>query len=223
VFIIGHRGARAVEPENTLRAVRKGMRCADYVEIDARLSRDGVPVIVHDTTVDRTTDSRGAVSTFTLAELRTLDAGNGERIPTLKEVCRELQGACGLFCEIKEPGSEETVCGVLGQNAPDDLWVVSFHGESISAAQQLLPGVNTGLIVSRMADDLPGQAAGLGAGAILPKFELLSPGLIRACHDLSLRVISWTLNTPAEFETAAELGIDGLASDDPCAARHFFG
>ena len=222
MFIIGHRGAKAVEPENTLRAIREGMKCADYVEIDARLSRDGVPVVMHDATVDRTTDGRGPVGSFTLADLKTLDAGKGEKIPSLEEVCRELQGTCGLFCEIKEPGSEETVCQVLSREAPDDLWIVSFHPESITAARQALPGAKTGLIISRKEGDLPGLARRLGAGAILLKYDLLSPDLVAACHNQGLRVISWTLNIPAEFEKAAGFGIDGLASDDPCAARHYF-
>jgi len=223
MIIIGHRGAKAVEPENTLLAIREGMKCADYVEIDARLSCDGIPVIMHDSSVDRTTDGRGPVNSFTLAELRTLNAGKGEKIPPLEDVCREVGDSCGLFCEIKEPGSEAVVCGVLGREAPGDLWIVSFHAESITAAQQYLPGVPTGLIVSRMGSDLPEQAAGLGADAILLKYDLLTTDLVSACHDRSLRVISWTLNTPAEFEKAAGFGIDGLASDDPCAARQFFG
>jgi glycerophosphoryl diester phosphodiesterase len=223
MFIIGHRGAKAVEPENTLRAIREGMKYADYVEIDARLSRDRIPVVMHDPTVDRTTDGRGPVNSFTIAELMTLDAGKGERIPSLEEVCRAVRGSCGLFCEIKEPGSEVIVCGVLGREAPRDLWIVSFHAESITAAHQYLPRVPTGLIVSRMGSDLPEQAADLGADAILLKYDLLTTDLVSACHDRSLRVISWTLNTPAEFEKAAGFGIDGLASDDPCAARRFFG
>jgi glycerophosphoryl diester phosphodiesterase len=223
MIIIGHRGAKAVEPENTLRAIREGMNCADYVEIDARLSCDGIPVIMHDSSVDRTTDGRGPVNSFTVADLRTLDAGKGEKIPTLDEVCRVVRGSCGLFCEIKEPGSEEIVCGVLSREAPDDLWIVSFYTESITAARRLLPRAKTGLIVSRLCSDLPEQVGDLGADAILLKYDLLTTDLVSGCHDRGLRVISWTLNTPAEFEKAAGFGIDGLASDDPCAARRFFG
>jgi glycerophosphoryl diester phosphodiesterase len=223
MFIIGHRGARGVEPENTLRAMRVGMRCADYVEVDARLSGDGIPVVLHDATVDRTTNGNGPVNALSAAELRLLDAGKGEKVPTLEEVCREVRGSCGLFCEIKEPGSEAAVCGVLAREAPDDLWIVSFHAASLQAARQLLPRAGTGLIVSRLADDLPGKAVRLGVSAILLKFDLLSPDLIAACHDQGLRVVSWTLDTPEEFGTAARLGVDGLASDDPCAARRFFG
>jgi glycerophosphoryl diester phosphodiesterase len=223
MFIIGHRGAKAVEPENTLRAIREGMKCADYVEIDARLSRDGVPVVMHDATVDRTTDGRGPVGSFTFAELRTLNAGKGEKIPTLEEVCREVRGSCGLFCEIKEPGSEAVVCEVLSREAPDDLWIVSFHAECITATRRLLPRAKTGLIISRKEGDIPEQTADLGADAILLKYYLLTTDLVSACHDRGLRVISWTLDTPAEFGKAADFGIDGLATDDPCAARQFFG
>ncbi|NYT17145.1 MAG: glycerophosphodiester phosphodiesterase, partial [Methanomicrobiales archaeon] len=192
MFIIGHRGAKAVEPENTLRAIREGMKCADYVEIDARLSRDGVPVVMHDAMVDRTTDGRGPVNSFTLAELRTLDAGKGEQIPTLEEVCREVRSSCGLFCEIKEPGSETVVCGVLSRQAPDDLWIVSFHAECIPAARRLLPRAKTGLIISRNDGDIAEQAAGLGAEGILLKYDLLDTDLVSACHDQGLQVISWT-------------------------------
>ena len=223
MFIIGHRGAKAVEPENTLRSLREGIKCADYVEIDARLSSDGVPVVMHDATVDRTTNGNGPVNSFTLAGLRTLDAGKGEKVPTLEEVCREVRRACGLFCEIKEPGSEEAVCRVLSREGVEDLWIVSFHAESLNAARALLPLAKTGLIVSRTAGDLPGEAVHLGAGSILLKYDLLSPSLVAACHDQGLLVISWTLDTPAEFEKAAGFGVDGLASDDPCAARRFFG
>ncbi|MDD1713112.1 MAG: glycerophosphodiester phosphodiesterase, partial [Methanoregulaceae archaeon] len=105
--VIGHRGARSVEPENTLRAVREGMRCADTVEVDIRQTRDGVLVIMHDATLDRTTNGHGLIRTCTLAALQRLDAGKGEKIPTFSEVLDLVGGRCGLFAEIKEPGTED--------------------------------------------------------------------------------------------------------------------
>ena len=78
MFIIGHRGARAVEPENTLRAIRAGMRCARYVEVDVRLTRDRVPVILHDAGLERTTEGRGPVGDLGFTDVRRLDAGKGE-------------------------------------------------------------------------------------------------------------------------------------------------
>ncbi|HQM56162.1 MAG TPA: glycerophosphodiester phosphodiesterase family protein, partial [Methanoregulaceae archaeon] len=94
MFIIGHRGARAVEPENTLRAMKTGMTCADYIEVDVRLSCEGIPVIMHDPMLDRTTNGTGSVNAHTLEELKSLDAGKGESIPTLEEVCRLVSGRC---------------------------------------------------------------------------------------------------------------------------------
>ena len=110
MLIIGHRGAKGEEPENTLRAVRAGMACAESVEVDVRLSLDGVPVVMHDPLLDRTTNGTGPVNEYTKETLQTLDAGEGEKIPTLEEVCSLVAGHCGLFLEIKEPGSEEQVC-----------------------------------------------------------------------------------------------------------------
>lgn len=223
MFIIGHRGARAVEPENTLRAIREGMKCADYVEIDVRLSKDRIPVVIHDATLDRTTDGTGLVGSFSFRELRKFDAGNGEKIPALEEACLLVTGRCGLFCEIKEQGSEGEVCTILSRAGPKNLHIVSFHPASLRAVRPLLPETRTGLIISRMVDDLPELAVHLGVDAILLKWNLVSPDLVAACHDRDLEIISWTLGTPAEFKEAALLGIDGLASDDPCSARRFFG
>ena len=222
MFIIGHRGARGVEPENTLLAVQTGMACADYVEVDARLSRDRIPVIMHDLLLDRTTNGKGPVNEYTVEELRTFDAGKGEQIPTLEEVCSLVKGHCGLVVEIKEPASESLICSVLGQNPPENLFIVSFHPESILTVKDLFSGVKTGIIYSRILADLPGDAKELGADAILLKFALLTGELVSACRKKNLLIISWTLNAPEEFRIAHDLGIDGLATDDPCRARHYF-
>ncbi len=121
MIVIGHRGARAVEPENTLRAIRTGMACSDYVEVDIRLSRDREPIVIHDPTLDRTTNGSGPVSGLALREIRKLDAGGGEQVPTLAEVCDEIHDRCGLFAEIKEQGSEEIVSRTLLERGPGDL------------------------------------------------------------------------------------------------------
>jgi glycerophosphoryl diester phosphodiesterase len=222
MFIIGHRGARAVEPENTLRAIRAGMRCARFVEVDVRLTHDRVPVILHDAGLERTTtNGRGPVGEFCLADLKKLDAGKGERIPTLAEVCREVKGRCGLFVELKEPGSEEEVSAVLRDSGPVDLWVVSFHPECIRAMQALCPGLRTGYIFSQTTPDPQSTASDLGCQAILPKFVLVSTDLVRRSHASGQKVIPWTLNSPDDFRKAKELGVDGFATDDPCRARAY--
>lgn len=222
MFIIGHRGAKRVEPENTLRAVITGMACADYVEVDVRLSRDGIPVIMHDPVLDRTTNGMGPVHDYTMEELKTLDAGKGESIPTLAEVLRLVSGQCGLVVEIKEPGSEARVCQVIREHEPDDLFIVSFHPESIIAAQTLIPSARTGIICSKDSADLPGAAKRLATDALFLKYTLLNDTIVRECHARDLLVVSWTLNSPGEFRVAIDLGVDGIATDDPCKGRKYF-
>ncbi|RLG46262.1 MAG: glycerophosphodiester phosphodiesterase, partial [Thermoproteota archaeon] len=101
-FVVGHRGASAYEPENTVRSIRRAFEMgADAVEVDARVSKDGHVVIIHDETVDRTTNGTGLVSELSLEEIRALDAGKGEKIPTLQEVLEEIRGKGCLFLEIK--------------------------------------------------------------------------------------------------------------------------
>lgn len=221
MFIVGHRGARASAPENTLRALEIGMACADYVEVDVRLSREGLPVVMHDATLDRTTDGSGAVCTYLLSELKALDAGDREHIPTLQEVVSLVTGRCGLFVEIKEKGSEETVCRVLSGYDPEKLFVVSFHEESIRKVKDLLPGVRTGFIFSRCGEDPLSFAVSVRADAILPRKDLLTSSLVDPAHRLGLIVIPWVLNTGDDVLAAQDAGADGFASDDPCTMRAF--
>jgi len=221
MLIIGHRGARAHEPENTLRALRLGMKCADYVEVDVRLSRDGVPVVIHDATVDRTTDGAGTVRDLTLRELKTLDAGCGAEIPTLREVLDCVRGTCGLFVEIKDANSVEGICRQLGEERLDNVFVVSFDADTVKRAGDLIPEAKTGLIVSETNPDPVEAALALGAAAVLPRFDLAERALVARAHRHHLLVFLWTPNTPDAWERACAIGADGLASDDPCAAREY--
>lgn len=221
MLIIGHRGARALEPENTLRALRRGMACADVVEIDVRLTKDGIPVVIHDATVDRTTDGTGPVKGYTIEGLKELDAGAGETVPTLHEVLDLVHGKAGLVVEIKEPGTEEIVVSVLMDRMPERLFLVSFHPGSVATAKKLLPGVPAGLICSQGTADPVGLARAAAADLILPRWDSLSREVVEQAHSAGLLVVPWTLNAEDEFEEAVRLGVDGLASDDPCAARRF--
>src|SRR6266511_3945699 len=108
MIVVGHRGAAGLEPENTLRAFRRGIELGvDYVECDVHLTRDGHLAVIHDETVDRTTDGHGPVAGFSLEELRRLDAGQGERIPTLEEVLATTRGHVRLLIELKGARTEE--------------------------------------------------------------------------------------------------------------------
>jgi glycerophosphoryl diester phosphodiesterase len=198
------------------------MVCADYVEVDARLSRDGIVVVIHDPTLDRTTDGKGEVKEYPFRTLREFDAGRGERIPTLEEVLREVKGTCGLFVEIKEEGSEQEICRIIRESGLSDMYFVSFHPESLRIVAGFVPGARTGLIFSKEPEESFASAVGIDVQAILPKFTLLSGDMVEKAHREHIRVVPWTLNKKSEFEEAERLGVDGFATDDPCSAKEFF-
>lgn len=221
MLIIGHRGARSLGPENTLLALRSGMACADLVEVDVRLTKDGIVVAIHDAAVDRTTDGTGPVKGFTIEELKRLDAGGGETIPTLLEVLDLVRGQTGLVVELKEPGTEAIAVSVIMDNMPERLFLVSFHPESVSMAKKLLPGAQAGLIYSQEIADPVGLARSVQADLILPRWDRVSRELVDQAHNAGLLVVPWLLNTPEDIEEAVRIGVDGFSSDDPCAARRY--
>ncbi len=219
MFIVGHRGARSAAPENTLNALRTGMACAGFVEVDVRLSLDRVPLLMHDPDIDRTTDGRGQVRDMTFKELAQLDAGDGEHVPTLTDVCRLVRGTCGLFIEIKEPGTEMEICAVLDREPVSPVWVVSFHSSVLETVAEILPGTPTGLIFSRQIPGAAEYAAKKNIHALLPRFDIAEPALVTAAHSKGILVVPWTLNGAGEWARAADMKVDGFATDDPCAAK----
>jgi len=219
MWIVGHRGARAIAPENTQKAIRAGMVCADYIEVDVRLSHDGIPVIVHDARLDRTTSGTGQVNDLTLKELKELDAGGGENIPTLEEAFNiVLKRDRGMVIEIKEPGSEEIICSVIRNFYFGKSIVVSFHSESLSIMKTCLPGLKTGIIVPNNHGHHHIEESWFQFDWILPRMDLLVPELVTRAHDSGKRVLPWILNTKGELKLAYIMGVDGLITDDPCNA-----
>lgn len=194
------------------------MECADFVEVDVHMSRDSEPVVIHDRTLERTTNGRGPVKDFTPAQLKELDAGKGERIPTLQEVL-DLVKDKGLVVELKEAGNEDKICGIIKKSGFRNIILVSFSPQAVRNAKEMLPDFKTGIIYSRgMKNPVP-LALGIKAGVILPKFELASRELVEKAHRHGLMLFAWTLNNEEDIRKAVEMGVDGFASDDPCFAR----
>ena len=222
MIVIGHRGARAIRPENTIVALWEGSRCADYLEIDVRLSRDGVPVVIHDPTLDRTTDGTGLVSAYSVMELQQYDAGEGEVIPTLASVLALDLGDCGLVIELKEGGYEDLIAGMVQESGHTKVMIVSFDADCLRRIAPLLPDARIGYIFRSMEGDPIQVASSIPAAALLPRSDLVTDDLVAAAHGAGLLVIGWTLNTEEEFAKAARLGIDGVATDDPCRAWRYY-
>jgi glycerophosphoryl diester phosphodiesterase len=213
--VIGHRGARSVAPENTLGSIRAAERCgADFVEVDVRLSKDGILVVIHDDSADRTTDGMGRVEEMTLEEIRLLDAGSGERIPTLCEaadLAEELD--LGIVVEMKEEGLEDLVVReVEGRRA----MVTSFFHESVREIKEL-GDIRTGIIISSLPISPVDLALEAEAEAIFPR--LTNPNLFKKAHREGIEVYPWTVNDPDQVRWLRRLGADGIVTDDPCTIR----
>lgn len=227
-----HRGARAHAPENTLLAFSLAFDLgADAIECDVRRSRDGQLVIIHDGTVDRTTDGTGHVSEQGFGELRGLDAGRrwriAQRIPTLDETLAlvwERGGALNL--EIKGDTVEESVETAravepaLREQHPafrKRLLVSSFEHPALALLKERLPWLRTGALFGGewRRRDLIAPALALHAEAIHPALALVNPGMIRRAHDAGLRVNIWTANRPATIEQLIRWEADGVFSDYP--------
>lgn len=206
-----------MEPENTLRSIARAIEIGvDAVEVDVRRTKDGELVIMHDPTVDRTTNGKGRVNSFTLKDLRALDAGKGERIPTFRELCAAVKGKVELFVEIKET---ETVKDVVAQIGVDELAAkttfVSFFHSSLVSAKQLSPASRCGVIFSGDPMDPAKLALDVSADLILPNHAYMSERMVEEAHRRSLLVQAWTVNNADDLQRVVGLGVDGVASDRP--------
>ncbi|MEV5481831.1 MULTISPECIES: glycerophosphodiester phosphodiesterase [Streptomyces] len=212
---IGHRGMMGVEPENTLRSfIRAEHEGLDVIELDLHLSKDGSLVVMHDADVDRTTDGAGPISERTLAELRELDAGQGERIPVFEEVVEAVKAP--LQAEIKDVAAAQALAEVMrARDLTGRVDVISFHDEALAAIRTLLPGVRTALVASRYGADVVDRAQAVGATMVSLNIRRLTLELVERAHAAHLKVLGWTVNTHDQLRLARGLGLDGVVTDLP--------
>ena len=213
---MGHRGAAALEPENTLLSIRRAMEIGvDAVEVDVHLTRDDQVVVIHDATVDRTTDGHGDVRSFTLQEIRLLDAGKGEKIPTLKEVISLVRGKVILVIELKEKGTVEPVVGLIRENDLfDGCAVISFWHNMVKQVKQLEPRIKTGvLLVGRPVDTA--VASGAGADALVMRYSFVDKAFVDMAHKKDLQVLIWNIDDRKLVHPFVDMGVDGIGSNDP--------
>jgi glycerophosphoryl diester phosphodiesterase len=225
-LVVAHRGASAEAPENTLAAYRAALaRGAPAAECDVRLSADGVVVVIHDPTLDRTTDGTGPVAARTFAELRALDAGGwksplfaGERIPDLAEVLDVVHPRMTLFIDLKDGHDlEERIARVVGARA--GVVAIAFDPERLVRIGRLLPQVPTMLLVRRAPDDAPESLAAVATAAHAALLGVERSGvdrrLVEVARAAGLGVFAWTVNDPREGRQLAALGVDGIITDRP--------
>ncbi len=213
---IAHRGASAYEPENTLRSFERAIEMkADMIELDVRQSIDGHLVVMHDGTVDRTTDSTGPVSLKTLAELKELNAGKGERIPTLNEVVELGRGRAKFVIELKENGAEDKVVDLIRKNKLiDEVFIVSFKANRLKMIKELEPKLKTGLILFASLDPIR-LAKNCGADVVAPFRWFITKGLIERAKANGLHTFTWTVDETSKAQVLKEKGVSGIVTNKP--------
>lgn len=230
--IISHRGAAALAPENTLAAMRLAFeQGVDFVEADLHLTADGVPVLMHDPTLDRTTTGAGPVSAHSLEQLRALDAGSwfgrdfaGEPIPTLEEFLDELAPTNSrALIELKGSWSDEQVAGAVdmlrARYLVDRVAFESFELENLERLAVLAPEYARVMLTREWDQPTLDTAAALNVSAIGARSKVFEVdlGLVEAARVLGIGTMVYTLNTEQQWRQARSQGIDLVITDDPVA------
>jgi glycerophosphoryl diester phosphodiesterase len=232
ILNIAHRGASGSFPENTLSSFRAAIDVgAEMCELDVALTRDQVAVVIHDDTVDRTTDGQGEVAAMTLAEMKQLDAGAwfdpkfiGERVPTLDEVFEAAKGRCGLNIELKARGAEPQVVHLMRKHAALGASIVSsFEWETLWRARELEPTLRIALLAEKEPERLLGEATRRRAWAINPRFDLVNVALCARAHREGLKVYTWTVDEPEAMRILVAHGVDGIMTNYPDRLRAIAG
>jgi len=234
--IFAHRGSSAYAPESTLAAFKLAIQQhADAIELDAKLSADGQVVVMHDETVDRTTDGSGWVNSLSLAELKRLDAGSkfsltyqSEKIPTLAEVFEVIGNQIFINVELKNISSpiddlpDRVVSLVKQYRLENSVILSSYNPIALIRARFLLPKVPLGLITFRGLAKATLRSRMVRFGPLLalhPASMDVTPELIHAAHQAKCRVHAYAVKQPDEMQRLFELGVDGIFTVDPPLAQ----
>jgi len=228
--LFAHRGASAYAPQNTLPSFRKALEMkAEAIELDVQLTKDGVPVVIHDFVLNKTTDLTGFVHQTTWMEIRKADAGgwfsrefSGTLIPSLEEVLALVPPGVCLNVEIKslsslkEPAAR-AVADLLIQEKGRNLIVSSFNHPVLKEYQSLMPEGRIGILTGSDLIDFPSyvETSGLKPFSLHPEASYLTKEYVETAHSRGWEVITYTINTREQGRILEEMGVDGIFSDYP--------
>lgn len=223
VNIVGHRGAPTAEPENTLRSFRRALNLGvAAVELDVQLTRDGRLAVIHDETLDRTTNGHGLVKDFTLAELQKLDAGKGESIPALEEVLELTRGRAHLLVEMKQSDSASALLEFFRHHqAFDAAQVISFWHPAVKALKEEEPRLNTGALLVGCPADPVGLARAARTHTLVLNYRYVNRDLVDTAHRQEIEVIAWNIDDPEILEPYLALDLDGICTNRPREIIHY--
>lgn len=232
-LVIAHRGASSLAPENTLAAVQKAVDLqVDYVEIDIHRTFDRELVVIHDPTIDRTTNGSGAVNSFTLEELRSFDAGSwfdeafvGEKIPTLREVLEITKDKVPLLIELKGERTETATVNMVREFGMEDQVIIqSFDFLQIQKVKQKAPNIPTVFLMSKPEhSDDPARAAEwicniaeyVEASGIGIRHNWFTPELLARARERNMDIFVWTVDNQNDMKKFIKIGVEGIITNRP--------
>lgn len=214
--IYAHRGASREFPENTIPAFRRAVELGvPGIELDVHLSADGVPVVLHDETVDRTTENVGPVSSFSADELAAMDAGGGEGIPTLASVVDVVAGKTTLNIEVKAAEAADAVLALL-KSRPDLDWAISsFDWDVLRHARRTSGEAVLWPLTIGATDEAIALAQEIGATQLNLLDQAVDEDIVRFLLELGIKSWIWTVNDPERAQTLIDWGVTGICTDDP--------
>jgi len=234
-FVIAHRGDSGNYPENTLISFRSALELQpDYIELDVYATKDRQIICLHDHTLDRTTNGTGKPGDYTLAEIKTLDAGSwkdprfaGERIPTLEEALNLMKGRTIVQVEVKEPGIEREVVEVIRKTGSEEsVVVISFLSEVIRKIRELAPELPTGQLLGSLPDGISGgirRTLESLANVMSIAHPSVTPELVSAVHRHGITLWAWNMDEAEDIRRIADLRVDAVASNFPARAIEVLG
>lgn len=220
LLCFSHRGAMGHAPENTLSAVRKALELgSDYIEVDVHYV-DGHLVVFHDIRLERTTNGTGYLSEHSFEYLRSLDAGDGEQIPTLEEVCDLIDSRAGLNIELKGVGTAAPVAELLSELF-DQGWdkekflVSSFNHPELVEMRRLHKDIKLGALLHGVFVDGAKFAEDLHAFSVHPSLDFIDQTLVIDAHSRGLKVFVYGVDHPDDIASMQALGVDGVFTGFP--------
>ena len=226
MIVIAHRGASSYAPENTFAAFDLALQTGvHHIELDVHLTADGHIVVIHDDTVDRTTDGSGLVTGHTLAALRQLDAGSrfgaafsGQRIPTFDEVLARYRGRVHIHVEIKGQSaglSQRTADAIRAHGMEGQVTITSFQQARLEEIRACAPALPTGWLVNAVTDALIARARSMGLTQLCPRADLVTPELVQRLHAEGFVVRAWGVKNEQLMHQVVKAGADGMTVNFP--------
>jgi glycerophosphoryl diester phosphodiesterase len=237
-IIIAHRGGAKLAPENTLSSFKNAIAIGvDMIEIDVHLSKDSEIIVIHDNTLDRTTNGTGEIKDLTLDEIKKYDAGSwfsenfeNERVPTLAETLQTINGQCKLLIEIKDgderyPGLEKKIVETVKEHNAEP-WVVvqSFNKNSILRIKEMYPDLITYYLLGKGFNDFYAEVSDqISKGkrfekkfdGVAPNYKVLDKNKVDLLHKVGFGIFTYTVNKKEDMQKVIEFGVDGIITDSP--------